>query len=147
MLSSSSESDSDDEDDLDDGDGLPFACLACRRPWKAEMKPVVTNCLHYFCEKCARDSYAKSVKCVQCGADTSGIFNVAEKIIEKIKNRESSLRGKEKSIEGEGAVDEAKNEDIGSSAEDGENAFSPVANKDACDTPNESDSSPEDGRE
>ncbi len=38
-------------DDADDG--LPFACLSCRKPWEEVKNPVVTRCKHYFCESCA----------------------------------------------------------------------------------------------
>ena len=37
----------------EEDDGLPFACLSCRRPWEECKNPVVTKCRHYFCESCA----------------------------------------------------------------------------------------------
>ncbi|KAF5351790.1 hypothetical protein D9756_007636 [Leucocoprinus leucothites] len=67
-------SDSDDED-------VPFACLICRKHYT---DPVVTRCGHYFCSACAIKRYAKTPKCLACGAPTGGIFNRADKVIEKI---------------------------------------------------------------
>lgn len=59
---------------------LPFACLICRKPFK---DPVVTRCGHYFCSSCAIARFAKTPKCYACGAPTGGLFNKAEKILEK----------------------------------------------------------------
>ncbi|KZT71719.1 hypothetical protein DAEQUDRAFT_723803 [Daedalea quercina L-15889] len=70
-----SDSDSDDED-------VPFACLICR---KAYTDPIVTRCGHYFCSACAIKRFAKTPKCAACGAPTGGIFNRADKVIEKMK--------------------------------------------------------------
>ncbi|KAG5725813.1 Pre-mRNA-splicing factor CWC24, partial [Termitomyces sp. T112] len=76
-----SESDSDDED-------IPFACLICRKHFT---DPVVTRCGHYFCSTCAIKRFAKTPKCIACGAATGGMFNRADKIIEKI-NRKKQAR-------------------------------------------------------
>ncbi|KAF4597949.1 Pre-mRNA-splicing factor CWC24 [Pleurotus pulmonarius] len=67
-----SESDSDED--------IPFACLICRKHYT---DPVVTRCGHYFCSACAIKRYAKTPRCIACGAPTGGIFNRADKIIEK----------------------------------------------------------------
>jgi len=75
----SSDDDSDDED-------VPFACLICRKPYT---DPVVTRCGHYFCATCAIKRYAKTPKCLACGAATGGIFNRADKILERIKKRKA----------------------------------------------------------
>ena len=37
--------------------------------------PVITECGHIFCYKCALAHYEKSKKCAECRADTKGIFN------------------------------------------------------------------------
>lgn len=89
-VGSSSASSSDDSDDEEeDKDGLPFACLSCRKRWELKMNPVITQCNHYFCEKCAIDNFKKSRQCPQCGADTYGIFNSATKLIKKIEEKEA----------------------------------------------------------
>ncbi|KAL0956822.1 hypothetical protein HGRIS_002933 [Hohenbuehelia grisea] len=72
-----SDSDSDDED-------VPFACLICRKHYT---EPIVTRCGHYFCSACAIKRFAKTPKCIACGAPTGGIFNRADKIIEKINKK------------------------------------------------------------
>ena len=68
-------SDSDDED-------IPFACLICRKPYT---DPVATRCGHYFCSACAIKRFSRTPKCAACGAPTGGIFNRADKVLEKIK--------------------------------------------------------------
>ena len=79
------EEDAEDEADKKTGDGFPFACHICRKPFT---DPVVTKCKHYFCEKCAMEHYKKSSKCAVCGQPTSGIFNTAFDIIKKIESGE-----------------------------------------------------------
>ena len=73
-------------------DGLPFACFLCRDYFK---DPVVTNCQHYFCEKCImqhvrsnsdggeRNSVTAAAPCPVCGKDTSSVFNQPTKLIAK----------------------------------------------------------------
>jgi RING finger protein 113A len=80
-----SDSDSDDED-------VPFACLICRKHYT---DPVVTRCGHYFCSSCAIKRFAKTPKCLACGAPTGGIFNRADKIIEKINKKRKDKEDKE----------------------------------------------------
>ncbi|KAF7315890.1 Pre-mRNA-splicing factor CWC24 [Mycena indigotica] len=88
-----SDSDSDDED-------VPFACLICRKHYT---DPVVTRCGHYFCAACAIKRFAKTPKCVACGAPTGGIFNRADKIIEKVnKKRAEKGDGEEEEDKGGG---------------------------------------------
>lgn len=77
------EGESGDEEEEDDG--LPFACLLCRRVWAEVADPVVTKCRHYFCEECALRHNAKSKTCAQCGQPTSGVFNTAKDILAKVK--------------------------------------------------------------
>ena len=72
-----SDSDSDDED-------IPFACIICRKHYT---DPIVTRCGHYFCPACAIKRFAKTPKCAACGAPTGGIFNRADKVIEKLKKK------------------------------------------------------------
>ncbi|KAF8236053.1 hypothetical protein L208DRAFT_689981 [Tricholoma matsutake] len=89
------DSDSDDED-------VPFACLICRKHYT---EPVVTRCGHYYCSSCAIKRYAKTPKCLACGAPTGGIFNRADKIIEKINKKRKDKEDKEAADELEAAPD------------------------------------------
>lgn len=75
-----SDTDSDDED-------IPFACIICRKPYT---DPVVTRCGHYLCSACAIKRFAKTPKCAACGAPTGGIFNRADKVIEKLKQKQAA---------------------------------------------------------
>jgi RING finger protein 113A len=90
-----SDSDSDDED-------IPFACLICRNPYT---DPVVTKCGHYFCSACAIKRFAKTPKCAACLAPTGGIFNRADKVIEK------SRKVKAKKAEEDGVEPEEKDDE------------------------------------
>jgi len=69
------------ESDSDSDADIPFACLICRKPYT---DPVVTRCGHYFCSNCAIKRFSKTPKCLACGGPTGGIFNRADKIIEKL---------------------------------------------------------------
>lgn len=73
--------DSDNEEPEKDDD-LPFACFICKQ---AFVSPVVTRCGHYFCEQCAIDRCRETRACAACGKNTSGVFNPAKDIIEKMK--------------------------------------------------------------
>ncbi|TFK53559.1 hypothetical protein OE88DRAFT_1733462 [Heliocybe sulcata] len=86
-------------DDSDSDEDIPFACLICRKPYT---DPVVTRCGHYFCSACAIKRYAKTPKCAACGAPTAGIFNRADKVIEKLKKKEDTQKGDE---DAEGVTD------------------------------------------
>lgn len=66
---------------------VPFACLICRRVWAECQDPVVTRCKHYFCEQCALQHNAKSRKCAVCEAPTGGIFNVANDVLRRERDR------------------------------------------------------------
>ena len=80
--------DEDDKEDSDEEDELPFACYICRKPWSELQDPVVTNCKHYFCEKCAlRHNSLNRGKCAVCEQPTSGIFNIATEIDKKFKQK------------------------------------------------------------
>ncbi|TNV87007.1 hypothetical protein FGO68_gene11429 [Halteria grandinella] len=41
--------------------------------------PVVTQCGHYFCERCALQHYSGSSTCFVCSKPTNGIFNEVPK--------------------------------------------------------------------
>jgi len=70
-----------ESEEAEEDDGLPFACLICR---KAFQDPVVTLCGHYFCERCIlRHKQARLGLCPACQKPTKGIFNVAKAIIRK----------------------------------------------------------------
>ena len=73
-----------DVDDSDSEEDVPFACLICRKNFT---NPVVTRCGHYFCSSCAIKRFAKTPKCIACGAQTGGIFNRADKILEKMNKK------------------------------------------------------------
>ncbi|KAJ9057411.1 RNA-splicing factor [Entomophthora muscae] len=76
------EGDESSEEEEEKEEELPFACLICRGPF---VNPVITKCGHYFCEACALKQYTKTPKCNACGAGTQGIFDVAKKLIERLK--------------------------------------------------------------
>lgn len=62
-------------------DDLPFACHICRKPF---VNPVVTNCNHYFCERCAVERYARDPLCAVCNKQTMGVFNAARKLTARL---------------------------------------------------------------
>ena len=95
----------DDSSDSDSDEDIPFACLICKNPYT---DPVVTRCGHYFCSSCAIKRFAKTPKCLACGAPTGGIFNRAEKVIEKLKKRDAANNG-QGDTESE---DESRTEDV-----------------------------------
>ena len=69
-------------------DGLPFACLICR---KAFRDPVVTLCRHYFCERCILGhKQARLGLCPACQKPTKGIFNVAKEILRKQERQQAA---------------------------------------------------------
>lgn len=82
-----------DEDDAA-LEGIPFACIICKKPYTS---PVITKCGHYFCEKCALQRYRKSPSCAACGAGTGGVFNGAKglkRLLEKKRDRAKQKREK-----------------------------------------------------
>jgi RING finger protein 113A len=97
-----------DEEVVEESDDeLPFCCFICRDGFS---KPVVTKCMHYFCEKCALKQFIKSVKCFVCGADTKGIFNHAKDLVVKIEKRDQDMKERElllaQTEKDEGGLDE-----------------------------------------
>jgi RING finger protein 113A len=74
-------------------DGIPFACHLCRDVFK---NPVVTNCLHYFCERCIMDHVrTQSEGCPVCGKDTGSVFNQPTKLLAKKRKLLGSRRASE----------------------------------------------------
>lgn len=95
-------------------EGIPFACILCKKAYTA---PVVTKCGHYFCEGCALQRYRKNPSCAACGAGTGGVFNGAKnlrKILDK--KRERAKKRREKAKE---AGEELSEEDEEGDEEDG----------------------------
>ena len=89
-----------DIEDSDSEEDVPFACLICRKNFT---NPVVTRCGHYFCSDCAIKRFAKTPKCIACGAQTGGIFNRADKILAKMNKNK---KGKREEDEGDMGYDE-----------------------------------------
>lgn len=67
---------------------MPWACMICRGDFE---NPVMTQCRHYFCERCALENYAKGhTRCATCNVQTCGIFNTAHRLLanlDKLKAR------------------------------------------------------------
>jgi hypothetical protein len=62
-------------------DGLPFACLLCRKHFT---EPVVTTCGHFFCEGCIMNHVQTvSANCPVCSKDTFSVFNQPTKLMAK----------------------------------------------------------------
>ncbi|KAH7105766.1 hypothetical protein BKA62DRAFT_687892 [Auriculariales sp. MPI-PUGE-AT-0066] len=93
-----------DESSSDSDEDIPFACLICRKPYT---DPVVTRCRHYFCSACAIKRFAKTPKCLACGAPTSGIFNRADKVIDKMRKAKEAEDGN-----GEGGSDAGEGDSV-----------------------------------
>ncbi|SOV83279.1 zinc finger protein, putative [Plasmodium sp. gorilla clade G3] len=78
-----------DTNSVDSDTSLPFACIKCKKKWKVEMNPSVTECMHYFCEKCFIDMFQKNKKCFKCGLQLNGIMNTAQNIIDILNKRKT----------------------------------------------------------
>lgn len=105
--------DADSEDDDAALEGIPFACIICKKPYT---NPIITKCGHYFCEACALQRYRKNPSCAACGAGTSGVFNGAKGLKKLLdKKRERARKRRENAI--------ANGEDVGEESEidDGHN--------------------------
>ena len=107
QVEDNSGSDSSDED-------IPFACLICRKPYT---DPIVTRCGHYFCTACAIKRNAKTPKCAACGTPTGGLFNRADKVIEKMNKKKEEAKAAEND-DAEG--DDVKIEGLGERSEEEE---------------------------
>lgn len=110
--------DSDDEgedseagSDSSSDDDLPSVCQICRTPWaEITSTAVVTQCMHYFCETCALEQYVQDSKCAVCMAQTSGIFNAADQIMEKVEaKKKAKAEAKKKKQEEEWRADGGQN--------------------------------------
>ena len=90
-----SKNDGEDDDDDDDEDaklaGIPFACIICKESYT---NPIVTQCGHYFCEKCALGRYKKNPSCAVCGAGTGGVFNTAKGLKRLLERKRERARKK-----------------------------------------------------
>lgn len=106
-----------DVSDTDSDEDIPFACLICRKPYT---DPVVTRCGHYFDSACAIKRFGKTPKCAACGAPTGGIFNRADKVIEKMrkKKEEKEAAGGEDGGESMGGGVEIEGLEGGSNSDD-----------------------------
>jgi RING finger protein 113A len=105
-----------DESESDSDEDIPFACFICKNPYT---DPVVSRCGHYFCSSCAIKRFAKTPKCAACGIPTGGIFNRADKVVEKLKEkkkREEEAEERQKA-EGAGAVN-SQSDNSGQSSDD-----------------------------
>ncbi|MCJ1307626.1 RNA-splicing factor [Agyrium rufum] len=101
--------DADDDEDEDAMlEGIPFACIICKEPYK---NPIITRCGHYFCEYCALKRYRKTPTCAACGAGTNGSFNGARNLKKLLdKKRERARLVREKAIEDGEEVSEEEEE-------------------------------------
>lgn len=94
-IASANRNEAEEEGDDDDGamlEGIPFACVICKDPYK---NPIVTKCGHYFCEACALKRYRKDPSCAICGAGTGGVFNTAKglaKLLDRKRKRAAERR-------------------------------------------------------
>ncbi len=103
----SGQGDSDDDDAA--LEGIPFACIICKKPYRS---PIITKCGHYFCESCALQRYRKNPSCAACGSGTGGVFNGA-KNLKKIldKKRDRAKRRREKAAENGEEISDEEQED------------------------------------
>ena len=97
-----------DDDSSDEEEDIPWACFICRKPYTDPSRSsfshnitslqysrstnlvVVTRCSHYFCSTCAIKRFTKTPKCAACGTPTGGIFNRADKIVEKMRAKKAA---------------------------------------------------------
>lgn len=110
------------ESHSDSSEDVPFACLVCRKHFT---DPVVTRCGHYYCSACAIKRYAKTPKCLACGAPTGGIFNRADKILAKANKKlgedgeqEDPDTDKTGTVKIEGLVEDNEDNDSDNSRDD-----------------------------
>lgn len=67
----------------------------------------MTRCTHYFCSACAIKRFAKTPKCAACGTPTGGIFNRADKVVDKMKEKQKAKEEAE-AAEAEGVPDDVE---------------------------------------
>jgi len=96
----------------------PFVTLTDHR-----VIPVVTRCSHYFCSACAIRRFTKTPKCAACGQPTGGMFNRADKVINKMQEKKKAKDGAEAEEAGDipGGIDVEglKHNDVDSDDDDG----------------------------
>ncbi|EOA22357.1 hypothetical protein CARUB_v10002978mg [Capsella rubella] len=79
----------------EEDDPLPLDCSICKRPF---LDPVVTNCNHYFCEKCALKHHTENNNCFVCNEPTFGDFITAVEIKERIEEEREKARAMVKEV-------------------------------------------------
>ncbi len=102
----------DGDSDEDDAalEGIPFACIICKKPYR---NPIITKCGHYFCESCALQRYRKNPLCAACGSGTGGVFNGAKNLKRILdKKRERNKRRKEKAAENGEEISDEEHEGV-----------------------------------
>ena len=122
-----------DEEDPSELITVPTICGICDQKFK---NPIITRCEHIFCEKCALMHYSKSKLCFSCNKPTEGIFNNAQKELQKLRDaflkaeseRPANKRRKLDSPEEKGDSDDQVN-DRESSLAEGEEAKSRLKEK------------------
>jgi RING finger protein 113A len=70
--------------DKSSSDDIPFKCVICKNDYD---NPVVTNCVHYFCESCFLAEYRKKPGCYICGKETNGIAKPAKALSKLLATR------------------------------------------------------------
>lgn len=76
---------------------IPETCPICNGPFS---QTVITNCEHFFCEKCALANYAKSGNCFVCNRPTNGTFNDGVKVLRKMKEVKETLEKEKAATKG-----------------------------------------------
>ncbi|KAL1198097.1 Zinc finger CCCH domain-containing protein 51 [Cardamine amara subsp. amara] len=74
---------------------LPLDCSICKRPF---LDPVVTNCYHYFCKKCALKRHTENNKCFVCNEPTLGVFSTAVEVKQRIAETQKEARAMVKEV-------------------------------------------------
>ncbi|KAM0433849.1 hypothetical protein ACHAPT_003792 [Fusarium lateritium] len=75
-------------------ENIPSVCAICEGPYE---QPIITQCGHYFCERCALQRYKKDPTCKSCGTATMGVFNAAsrlERLLRRKREREEDTADK-----------------------------------------------------
>lgn len=80
----------------------------------------MTRCGHYFCTACAIKRNAKTPKCAACGTPTGGLFNRADKVIEKMNKQKKDKEDAEAAENGDAKGDDIKIEGLAERSEEEE---------------------------
>lgn len=78
----------------------------------------MTRCGHYFCTACAIKRNAKTPKCAACGTPTGGLFNRADKVIEKMNKQRKDKEDAEAAENGDAKGDDIKIEGLAERSEE-----------------------------